>query len=161
VFGGLDDPRFERGVFQRLVCESGDSHLANVLIHASAFDFQFFHKVDCDKNMCTLSDKGDPWIQFELVKGSAIISGYRFVQIPTLMFDRWSLQGSNDCVKWTVLDRPVEDQSKDALKVRRCESIIAFRYFRLVYETITTGKTRKLRARHFDIFGVYFDHPGK
>jgi hypothetical protein len=152
-----DHPEFQSGVFRTLVGRVEDCHRASVLVTASNFDFQSFHLIEAPANLCTLVDAEPPWIQFELVKGWALMHGYRFKHVPVQLFGEWSVQGSNNLQTWAVIDRRREPPGTVLLKVYECRASMAFRYFRFVYEVQQTKRTLKLRIRHFDIFGEYFE----
>lgn len=162
-----DNPKYLGGVFKTLLKESnGDSHHAKVNVTASNFDFRHFHEVNPSKSLCTLDDPELPWIQFELTKGKAVITGYRMQQLTNWPFGSWSVQGSNkgktDSDDWTVIHRVnTEEKFKDVI-VQSCRSDGAFKYFRLVCETPPPDNdVLKLRLRHFDIFGSYIPDVAK
>jgi hypothetical protein len=150
---------FPDGVFKELVGRVSDPHRADVLVTGSNFDFQKYHRLGATGCMCTLSDQGYPWIQWELAKGMAAVQAYRVGQVKGNLLDLWSLQVSNNAVDWTVIDRREGPQGNDLVKLWRVQPTAAWRYFRLVYEgqTVRRGTTIKLKLRHFDIFGLYLD----
>jgi hypothetical protein len=154
-----DQREYLGGVFRTLVGSSGDGHRAQVHITAKYFDFNHFHVLGAHTGMCTLEDKGPPWIQFELARGAAIVQGYRLQFVTNRVFGEWSVQASNDLNQWDVLDRKSGPPGQAVVEIRECQSTTAFRYFRIVYEVREEAGTPKLRVVHFDIFGTYLDVP--
>jgi hypothetical protein len=155
----LFSEEFPDGVFKTLVGCVPDPHRADVLVTASNFDFQNYHRMGAGRRLCTLADKGYPWIQWELTRGMAVVHAYRIEQVPGGLLDVWSLQASNNAADWTVIDRHENPQGTDLVRVWQVRPTAAWRYLRLVYEgqTIKVVTTIKLKLRHFDIFGVYLE----
>lgn len=125
---------FPDGVFKTLVGRVHDPHRADVLVTASNFDFQDYHRMGTDRALCTLADSGHPWIQWELTRGMAVVQAYRMKQIEGQLVDLWSLQASNDAADWTVIDRRENPQGNDVVRVCHVRPTAAWRCFRLVYE---------------------------
>jgi hypothetical protein len=155
----LFSEEFPDGVFKTLVGRVPDPHRADVLVTASCFDFQHYHRIGAGRTLCTLMDRGNPWIQWELAKGVAVVHAYRIEQTDGDLLDLWSLHASNNAADWTVIDRRENPQGMGLIGVWNVRPTSAWRYFRLVYEgqTVKRGKTIKLKLRHFDIFGTYLD----
>ena len=155
-------PEFSEGVFATLLSRSGgDPHRADVIVSASSFDFGSFHMLSSPRSLCTLYDEDNrPWIQFELTRGLALVQGYRMQQLNNFPFDRWSLQGSLDKKEWFVIDRQRGTKYDNPIKLVKCETSTAFRFFRIVSEMEKDEGDVKLRLRHFDLFGIYMDGLG-
>jgi hypothetical protein len=150
-----EDPNYIGGVFKTLVGRVNDPHRAAVLVTTSNFDFQSYHLKGAKNSLCTLSDKEQPWIQWELVEGVAVVQGYRLEQLHSFLLEFWSLQASTDAVTWNILDRRAGEQGTALLRVFPVKSFTPWKYFRIVYEAPGEAGDIKLRIRHFDIFGVY------
>jgi hypothetical protein len=91
----------------------------------------------------------------ELVKGLVIPCGYRINRVEDRMLSSWSFHGSTDGVIWMVIDKVQDCQAKDALTMRSCETGTAFKRFKIVSEE---RNETKLRLKHFDVFGRYFEN---
>ncbi|KAH0795830.1 TKL family protein kinase [Histomonas meleagridis] len=150
-----DQPEFIGGVFANMIKRAnGDPHRADVYITSSNFDFRRFHKLSPSHSLCTLNDADSSWFQCELTKGKAVVQGYRLQFLSSFPITKYSIQGSNDLENWTVLDRVSTTKGETALLVvRECHSMQPFKYIRFFNEMVLEEK--KLRFRHFDIFGVY------
>lgn len=152
-----DDPQYIGGVFKTLLerC-GGDPHKADVLITASNFDFQRFHRINPERSLCTLYDEEAPWFQVELNHGRAVIHGYRFQTLNNFPISKWQIAGSNDNQKWdTIHENEISQSQTTPLMIFGCYSHTPYKYFRFINTSDNPNDDIKLRLRHFDIFGIY------
>jgi hypothetical protein len=153
-----DGPEYVGGVFASLVARAGgDPHRADVLVRASAFDFRHWHTLDPPSSLCTLADKGDPWIQIEILAGTAVVTGYRLVHVQDFIFTDWTVEGSCDGGEWFTIDEQEEAESEDLVRVFAVAETPPLRFVRLLYQEESEDDTVKLRLRHFEIFGRFYE----
>ena len=96
------------------------------------------------------------WVCFDCRKWWIQPTHYRITSGPdeTMQLRSWILEGSNDRVRWFLLDeRRMDVDKKPADSVYKCMDFNCFRYFKIVQTSPNSSGTNNLAIAQFDIFG--------
>lgn len=158
------ESKYSEGVFKTLIYnnEKHDPHMCPVIISASKFDFNSFHLLDSDKNICT-SSLGNSWFQVELIGGFAVINGFRLKRCEPGKLKSYKIIGTNDVNepinKWTVLFKMDENDKEEHKKLDIYEfshPSPPVKFVRLMQTGPNWSNSLFLKLIHFDLFGIYF-----
>ncbi|KAK8846007.1 hypothetical protein M9Y10_020952 [Tritrichomonas musculus] len=158
------DSKYSRGVFSTLVSESEneDPHKCPVIISAPYFDFNSFHSINAEHNICTYSYENS-WFQVELTRGTAVLNGFRLKRCIAGKLRSYKVICTDDSSKpessWTTLIEINEETENEHEQL----DIYEFphpspptRFVRLVQTGKNWDNDDHLMLIHFDLFGSYF-----
>lgn len=152
------EKRFSEGVFATLINESKekDPHKCNVFISATNYDPNFFHLCDTSHKVL-VSISGHSWFQVELIKGSAIISGFR---IKAINFKCFKIIATNDCKEsednWVTLFDSTNDEDDQKFNISKAiDPSPPVSFIRIVKTNVDVKNNGAFEFKHFEIFGDY------
>ena len=150
-------------VFESLLQESKDHdrHRCGVILIASHYDTNYFYLKNDSKHWITTNNKPGSWLQIELTKGYAILTGFRFRKTKNHLTLHYKIIATDDKNKeertWkTLIDVKNENEINVTRKFNELSPRVKF--IRLV-QTGKNIKNDELKLKHFELFGYYFDGP--
>lgn len=158
------DSKFSSGIFQTFVenNEIHDPHRCPVIISAKNFDFNSFHLLDSNVNICT-SDNNNSWFQVELVKGFAIINGFRLMKYKFGKIRNYKIICTDDInnpiERWITLfevNEKKENQYKQLDIYEFSHPSPPTKVVRLIQMGPNWVGKSYLQFVHFELFGIYF-----
>lgn len=156
------EQKYSDGVFNTLVssCPNQDPHKCPVIISSSNFDFNTFHSLNPQNNICTFSLENS-WFQIEFTRGFAILKGFRIKYCYSKQMMNYKIICTDDVKKsiddWTTL---IEiEKTKQYIYSSNIFEFSQFsppvRYIRLINTGPNSDNKLDVHFRHFDLFGIY------
>ena len=158
------EEKYSNGVFASFIknIANNDPHLCPVILSAKNFDFNTFHSLDSDGNICT-SGKQNSWFQVEFTKGLAVISGFRLKRCELGKLKSFKIICTNNVndpnTEWYKL---IEINEVDKEEHKQLD-IYEFphpsppiKFIRLVQTDKNWSGGFFLKIIHLDFFGIYF-----